>query len=54
MCNKLLEYLNNSEEDDLIKQKFKAIIAYEGLLSKSYSNYNSLSHDLRIEWEIER
>ena len=49
--NKLLNYINNSEEDDFIKWKFREILAHKGPLSKSHSNYNSSTYNLQIEWE---
>ena len=49
--NKLLEYLNNSEEDNLIEQKFKTIIAYESPLSKLHPNYNGLLCNPKIKQE---
>ena len=48
-CNKLLYYLNDTDEDNLIEWKFKVIIVYKGSLSKLHSNYNSSPYNLRIE-----
>ena len=50
-CNELLDYINNSEEDDLIEWKFKEIIAHEGPLPRSHQNYNGSPYNLTIEWE---
>ena len=47
--NELLDHINNSEEDDLIEWKFKAITAHEGPLPRSHPNYNSSPYNLTIE-----
>ena len=49
--NELLDHINNSEEDDLIEWKFKAITAHEGPLPRSHPNYNGSPYNLTIEWE---
>ena len=36
--NELLDYINNSEEDELIKLKFKAVAAHEVPLPRSCHN----------------
>ena len=38
--NELLDHLNNSEEDDIVEWKFKAITAHEGPLHQHHPNYN--------------
>ena len=38
--NELLCHINNSEEDNLIKWKFKAITSHEGPLRRSKPSYN--------------
>ena len=48
--NKLLDHINNSQEDDLIKWKFKEIIAHEGPLPRTHPNRNELTYNLTIEW----
>ena len=49
--NELLDYINNSEEDDLVEWKFREILAHEGPLPKSHPNYNGSTYNLQIEWE---
>ena len=52
--NELLNHINNSEEDDLIEWKFKAIREHDGPLPRSDPNYNGSHLNLRIEWEMGR
>ena len=46
-----MDHINNSEEDDLVEWKFKAITAHEGTLVRSHPNYNGSPYNLRMEWE---
>lgn len=50
-CNKLLDHINNSSEDDIIEWKFKKISAYEGPLPQSHPKCNGSPCSLTIEWE---
>ena len=50
--NELLDLVNNSEEDELVE--WKAILAHEGLLVRSHTNYNGSPYSLKIEWEMGR
>ena len=50
--NELLDYLNNSEENDLIEWKFKEMTACEGPLPKPHPNRNGSLYNLTIEWEM--
>ena len=51
MCNELLNYISNSEEDNLVEWKFYKILAHEGPLPKLHPNYNGSTYNLQIEWE---
>ena len=40
-CNEILDYINNSEEEDLVEWKFQAIPAHEGPLLQLHPNCNA-------------
>jgi hypothetical protein len=48
--NKLLEYLEHDEEQDLV-WKFRRITAHEGPLSPSHPSYKGSQYNVLVEWE---